>query len=116
MVLEGGRKLEGINLEDALNRCLSHLDGRDELMFGDESIGNSISCRVQISGHRVSEYRVRQVRLAFFSALRQSRTKYNEQISTRNYRKTHGRITREKLTQDIAKLIKDYLEVSQLRT
>jgi len=50
-ILEEGRRLEGINLEDALNQRYSHLDGRDDPMFEDESIGNSVACRMKVRGH-----------------------------------------------------------------
>jgi len=40
-------------------------------------------------------------------------SKYHKQIAAKNYKKTHGRITRQKLVFDVAKLVKKYLEVSK---
>jgi len=47
-VLEGGVILEGISLKDALDMGYSRLDGRDDGMFTDESIGNSVSLRMDV--------------------------------------------------------------------
>lgn len=112
MVLEEGRRLEGISLPDAFNKRYSYLEGRDDPMFEDESIGNSISCRVDACGHHVSKNKARQVRLACFSALRRSRTKHNNQIKARNHRKERDRVTRQELGCDVAKFLRDYFEVS----
>ena len=60
----------------------------------------------------MSEYKTRQVLLVGFSALRHQ-TKYNKQIATRNHKKTHDPITRQRLAYDVARLVGGYLEVSK---
>ena len=45
------RGKEGICLTDAANLHFSDLDGRDDLMFRDTGIGNSVSCRIEVRGH-----------------------------------------------------------------
>ena len=41
---------EGIKLADAVNLHFSNLEGRDDPMFTDQSIGNSVSCRMAVRG------------------------------------------------------------------
>ena len=38
-----------MQLTDALNICFDGPDGRDDLMFTHDSIGNSVSCRIAVS-------------------------------------------------------------------
>ena len=41
------RGRDGINLEDALNMCFS-FDGRDDEMFTQDDVGNTISLRMEV--------------------------------------------------------------------
>ena len=41
---------DGMNLTDALNVRFDGPDGRDDLMFTHDSIGNSVSCRMEVRG------------------------------------------------------------------
>lgn len=84
--------LQGINLDDALNMHFPYLDGRDDPMFEDGSTGNSISLRIELVGHHLAE----NVRA--------------RQIATRDHRRVHNPITRQKLGREIAKLIDDHLK------
>jgi len=41
---------KGMELTDALNLRFNGPDGRDDLMFTHDSIGNSVSCRIAVRG------------------------------------------------------------------
>ena len=41
---------EGMSLTDALNIRFDGPDGRDDLMFTHDNIGNSVSCRIAVRG------------------------------------------------------------------
>ena len=42
---------EGINLVDALNRHWAGLDGRDDAVFTQDGVGNSIALRMKVRSH-----------------------------------------------------------------
>ena len=88
-----GVNLEGINLDNALNKDFRGLNGRDDAVFTDGSIGNSVSCRLEVRdpstvisivvevllnpffrqfvGHgTLIDYKPRQVRLVAFFGFR----------------------------------------------
>lgn len=80
---------EGIKLTDAMNIHFDGPDGRDDPMFTDDNVGNSVSCRIAFQGCRPCRAR---------------------QIVTTNHKKERARITRKKLAEYVAKRIKMYLE------
>lgn len=42
--------VEGIKLTDAMNLCFDGPDDRDEKMFTDDRVGNSVLCRIDVRG------------------------------------------------------------------
>ena len=48
--------VEGIKLTDAMKPRFNGPDGRDELMFTDGHVGNSVSCRIQVRGFYDSNF------------------------------------------------------------
>lgn len=49
--------VEGINLTDAMDLRFDGLDGRDDPMFVDRSVGRAISCRIRVRGFDGSDSR-----------------------------------------------------------
>lgn len=79
----------GINMRDALGKCFTGLDGRDDLMFQNENVGTAISCRFQFPGYPKNG---------------------TTQISTLGWKKERIPITRSKLAYEVAKKLKRYLD------
>lgn len=44
------KNVEGIKLTDAMNLRFDGPEGRDELMFTGDRVGNSVSCRIEVRG------------------------------------------------------------------
>jgi len=44
------KEIEGIKLTDAMNLRFDGPDDRDQLMFTDDHVGSSVSCRVKVRG------------------------------------------------------------------
>ena len=48
--------LEGMKLTDAMNLLFNGPDDRDDLMFTNGGVGNSVSCRIDVRGFHVSYF------------------------------------------------------------
>ena len=85
---------EGIKLIDAINLCFGGLDGRDDLMFTQGGIGNSVSCRLYVCGFRGGDYIVAQSPTCLISSMGTAhgtnRDRYVQLISLRSARGLNG--------------------------
>ena len=117
--------MEGIKLTNAMSARFNGLDGRDDPMFTDVDVGNSVSCRIAVCAsydNHSHSYSNGSISFKDASLARQGRyvdklswtlipwVKHKQQIPTINYKKERTRITRKKLAEFVAKRIGAYLE------